>query len=127
MFKHRHLYASELEFRMRLNIGLSRHATATDYPLPFPWIAQPTPSFKMPDSMYIHREAKAEGEKAHSRNQFLESTFGTGGIIKPISLGNTNLLHFPAWFSFATFVSNSHISQHSKIHWKRLLLHPVEA
>ncbi|TEY45513.1 hypothetical protein BOTCAL_0330g00070 [Botryotinia calthae] len=92
-------YVNELLHRMELTDD--QRTLSFQKKARFPWTAQPTSSYKMPDSLYINREARYIGLELYSKSHFLMSILETE---KPVYFReDLDTLHFADWFTFNTF------------------------
>ncbi|KAF7905373.1 uncharacterized protein EAF01_005894 [Botrytis porri] len=92
-------YVAELLHRMELTND--QNTRSFQKRVRFPWRAQPAPSYKMPASLYINKEARYVGQEIYSKSHFLMSILETE---KPVYFReDLDTLHFSDWFTFNTF------------------------
>ncbi|TGO75371.1 hypothetical protein BELL_0217g00070 [Botrytis elliptica] len=92
-------YVMELLHRMELTDEQNTRSFQKN--VKFPWTAQPAPSYKMPASLYVNKEARYIGQELYSKSHFLMSILETE---KPVYFReDLDILHFSDWFTFNTF------------------------
>ncbi|KAF7946314.1 hypothetical protein EAE96_009315 [Botrytis aclada] len=92
-------HVTELLHRMELT---DDHSTRSfDKRVKFAWSAQPAPTYKMPASLYVNKEARYVGQELYSQSHLLMSILETE---KPVYFReDLDTLHFADWFTFNTF------------------------
>ncbi|TGO38508.1 hypothetical protein BHYA_0073g00170 [Botrytis hyacinthi] len=92
-------YVMELLHRMELTDEQNTRSFQKN--AKFPWTAQPAPSYKLPASLYVNKEARYVGQELYSKSHFLMSILETE---KPVYFREgLDILHFSDWFTFNTF------------------------
>ncbi|TGO12158.1 hypothetical protein BTUL_0093g00060 [Botrytis tulipae] len=92
-------YVMELLHRMELTDEQNTRSFQKN--VKFPWTAQPAPSYKMPASLYVNKEARYISQELYSKSSFLMSILETE---KPVYFReDLDILHFSDWFTFNTF------------------------